>query len=62
MEERDTTAIWQWIIKRDLGENDLARELNNMERNGVEVFQVLSVPRGTGCRFLIVARRRGTGA
>ncbi len=62
MDSDTTRGMYQWIIKRDLGENDLARELNDMARNGTEVFQILSVPRGNGCRFLIVGRRKGTGA
>ncbi|MAG94217.1 MAG: hypothetical protein CMJ48_10755 [Planctomycetaceae bacterium] len=54
-------GVYQWIIKRDLGEDDLASALNHMARNGTEVFQILSVPRGNGCRFLIVGRRQATG-
>ncbi len=61
MDSDTPSGIYQWIIKRDLGEDDLARELNQMARNGNEVFQILSVPRGNACRFLIVGRRQATG-
>jgi hypothetical protein len=59
--EQGEEIQWQWIIKRDLGENDLSRELNTLTRNGTEIFQVLPTPRGNGCRFLIVARKRPAG-